>query len=112
MLQQFRNTGYFFDDYFDLFIKTTGRELTWFQLCYDKYNNQHAITWSREGYVAHNRVDEDSSAESHYMMPILVRDGFFDSHKIAFRFMESSGNLEPWIRDKILEVINHYENKE
>jgi hypothetical protein len=112
MLQRLKSSDYFYEDYFDLFIETRGKELTWFQLCYDKYDNQHAITWFKEGHVAHNRIDEDSvGAGGMDMTPILFTDGLFDNLKIAREFQERSANLEPWIRRKILDVINKYSNE-
>ena len=111
MLQRLKNSNYFYDDYFDLFIETRGKGLTWFQLCYDKYDNQHAITWSKEGHVAHNRIDEDSVGPGGVdMTPILIKDGFLDILKIAKEFEERSVDLEPWIRSKILDVIKKYPN--
>ena len=42
---------WFHDDYFDLFMRQTGDELTAFELCYGIGSNEQALVWSRgRGY--------------------------------------------------------------
>jgi hypothetical protein len=104
MLQRFHGRDYFFDDYFDLFIKESKYQLTWFQLCYDKYGDQHAITWDIGGDVSHKKIDEDTPS-FYAMTPILIPDGYIDTLKLIDLFRKASIGIEPWISRKIIEVL-------
>jgi len=100
---------WFGDEYFDLIVwYNQASEIIGFQLCYDKYANPHALTWRSEGYVSHNRIDE--GREIHNMMtPILVADGLFPGDSVHRRFTDACGELEPGIRDLVLEKIREYD---
>jgi hypothetical protein len=110
MLQRMPGRDYFFDDYFDLFIIESNYKLNWFQLCYDKYEDQHAITWTRGGGILHERVDE-GYASNYDQSPVLIRDGHFNNMEIAKRFREASIGIEPWIARTIIEVLEGYDQK-
>jgi hypothetical protein len=111
MLQRLGNTNYFFDDYFDLFIEESNCKVNWFQLCYDKYDNQRAITWARGEKLRHEKVDENSRS-FYSMTPILEADGYFDHVKVVEMFRQASIGIEPWIARTIIEVLEGYTSRE
>ena len=100
--RQIENEGFrrwFTDDFFDLIVwYDERREIGGFQLCYDKQQNERAVTWRRDGGFSHHRVDDGETTRGlagHPMSPILLDDGEFDKHPIAERFRSASANIEP-----------------
>jgi len=51
------NRRWFTDEEMDLIVWYRGSTVSDFQLCYDKTGDQHAIVWSDEGLLRHQRVD-------------------------------------------------------
>lgn len=88
---------WFYDREVDLtvwFNKTN--EIVGFQLCYDKTQNQHALTWYEDSGYQHNRVDDGESIGSIGRFkgtPILFRDGNFDGQRISDIFAQKSQDI-------------------
>lgn len=68
-----------------------------FQLSYDKQEDEHALTWTRERGFEHHGVDAGDVAFSNKMSPVLVADGLPDVKKLSERFREVSVNVDPEI---------------
>ena len=101
---------WFQDEYFDLIVwydpaKTL---ILGFQLCYDKNRNEHAFTWHKDSGSNHNRIDTSRTPGSHPASPILVDDGVFPFNSIMSRFVASSGDLDPVIRNLVIEKLTDY----
>ncbi|MFO0589828.1 MAG: hypothetical protein U0441_19970 [Polyangiaceae bacterium] len=65
-----------------------------FQLCYDKGKNERALTFSADGKVSHERVDDgESERQPLKATPVLVSGGYFDPIRVRRLFEESSQNL-------------------
>jgi len=99
---------WFSDDYFDLIIWLDETdEIVGFQLCYDKYGNERALTWRKQvGYV-HERVDDGEHRPGKMKAtPILVLDGQFEHEKIASVFKEESSEIEERISKLVYEKIS------
>ncbi len=100
---------YFFDEYFDLYFwyDRRGGNPRGFQLVYDKYDDPHSLTWTREEGFRHNRVDEgEDKPGSMKMTPILVPDGLFDGDRVRRRFWEASASLDPSLRELVLSGVS------
>lgn len=101
---------WFEDDYFDLIVwYNSSKEITGFQLCYDRFNDEHAITWIKNTGFYHNKID-DGPIEYHTMYtPVLVADGIFPKLKILSMFEERSNNIDENIAHLIIEKLNNYD---
>ena len=104
---------WFTDDYWDLYVwlEDSG-EIYGFQLCYAKYHGEHALTWIRGQGTYHSKVDNRLPFAGDRSSPILVADGFFDKSKVADLFRTDSREIEPGIRNFVLEKIAETDFKE
>lgn len=90
-----RRRRWFTSDTMDLIVWI---DETWapvaFQLCYDKGKNERALTFSAEGKVSHERVDDgESDRQPLKSTPVLVAGGYFDPIRVRRLFDEASQNL-------------------
>jgi len=101
---------WFSDSFFELIVwYGDDKDISSFQLCYDKDKNQRALTWKRNHGYSHNRVDDGENTPGQYKgTPILVVDGKFDTQTIADRFQKESVKLEPGIRDLVYAQLLAY----
>lgn len=80
-----------------------------FQLCYDRRDDERALTWMRERGYSHNRIDAgEHRAFRHKRSPVLVADGRFDAPAMQRRFLEISAGLPPEIREFIAGKLAEY----
>ncbi len=98
-VRQIQGEGYrrwFSDKFFDLIIWYNDYgEIEGFQLCYDKSENERAVTWHKDSGFAHTGVDDgEDKIRLYKMTPILVSDGVFDNEKIAKKFREESTEID------------------
>ena len=99
---------WFSDKFFDLIIwYNDDGEIEGFQLCYDKGENERAVTWHKDSGFAHTGVDDgEDKIRLYKMTPILVSDGVFDNKKIAKKFREESteidSNISAFVFDKLI----------
>ena len=101
----------FFDHDIDLTVWSDENEnIIGFQICYDKLDNPHALTWWENSGYQHHEIDdgEDSRSLGFKGIPILMPDGFFDKHKIADLFYEKSRELDPKISEFVYEKLVQY----
>ncbi len=100
----------FIDEYFDLVVwMDADDKIEGFQLCYDKTENQHALTWHKEFGYMHNRVDEgEDKAGKPKSIPVLVTDGFFPCQEIAEIFKRESQSLDKKIAASVYKKILEY----
>ena len=98
----------FQDDYFDLFIWYDHQdgEIIGFQLVYNKYNNPHSLTWSKDLGYSHNKIDDGEDSCLFNNTPILVNNGLFKDLSVRDKFEKTSINLEKSLRDFIKRHIN------
>ena len=101
---------WFFDHEIDLLIwLNANNEIAGFQLCYDKLNNPHALTWLRDKGYRHNRIDfREDKIGRRRGSPILLADGKLETERITEEFSRQSGNLETWISAFVLKKIQSY----
>jgi len=101
---------WFGDDFFDLILwQDEEGDIVRFELCYDKEQNEHAITWRKEAGFAHLKVDDGEGETGKYKMsPILIADGIFNNKKIAERFFSESKSIENNLSQFIYRKIFDY----
>ena len=87
---------WFEDDYFILIVWYNISEgaVFSFQLCYNKYYDEHALTWERRSGFLHNRIDNKREPGKYAPTPILVDDGIFPAEDILKKFMKSCKNID------------------
>ena len=101
---------WFTDEFFDLIVWYDEKnDITGFQLCYNKDEDERALTWKWQSSYTHHRVDDGESKPHRKATPILVADGIFDYKVIADRFKLESKNVERAISEFVLEKILQYE---
>jgi hypothetical protein len=114
--RQFKNESYrrwFSDNYFDLIVwygtdKTT---IVGFQLCYDKFDTERAITWHNAKGFSHNRIDDGEAPFEHAKMsPILVSDGAFAKDTIGDKFKAMSVGIDQKVAEFVCEKIRNMLN--
>lgn len=83
-------------------------EIIGYQLCYDKQESEHALTWYKERGFVHNRVDDGEVPFSSKMTPVLVLDGLPPMQKIIDAFSTASEMVETPLRDHVLKTLREY----
>ncbi len=77
----------------------TQQQINGFQICYDKMDNEHALTWYRESGFSHNKIDDGEVPFSTKMSPVLVADGLPPYQKIFSLFQGVAGDVDKDLRD-------------
>ena len=110
--RQVPNEGFrrwFTDDDSDLIVWFEDDEITGFQLCYDKFTTERAITWFKKGGFVHTKVDSGEPAMGGpKSTPVLVSDGVFERDVVTERFKEISANVESHLVDFIVTKLGEY----
>jgi len=101
---------WFQDTYFDLIVwyDMEDRSISGFQLCYDKPSDEHAFLWHKNSGFSHHAVDDSRSQHKHPATPLLVGDGIFPVEMIITRFRESSKEIDPVVRNLVIEKLSEY----
>jgi hypothetical protein len=101
---------WFSDQYFDLIVwyEKNGSVLG-FQLCYDKFEKERALTWRRGRGFSHEKVDDgEGSPGEPKSTPILLPDGLFDAGVIIARFRKESAEIDPEISRLVVKTLETY----
>ena len=96
-VKQVKNEAFrrwFTDKSFDLIVWLEDTEISGFQLCYNKEDDEHAITWQKAGGFKHNKIDNGERPGLSNMTPILVPDGLFEKDHVARIFKEASAEID------------------
>lgn len=94
------------DDYFDLYVWfTPDGAIAGFQLCYDKYGDQRALTWLASGTFRHERVDAGDENPYDTRTPVLCDACPLDAEALRREFVERAEDLDASLRDLILEHL-------
>ena len=81
-----------------------------FQLTYDKYHQERALTWDPDEGFGHNAVDDGEDRPGKLKStPILVADGAFDAAGIGQRFAEAAADLPAGIVEFVLAKLRAYQ---
>ena len=86
---------WFHDDYFDLFVRETGGELSAFELCYGIGSNERALAWIRGSGYFH---DGGMSGSEDFIGARLAPGDALGSDPIIARFERAAGALPESLR--------------
>ena len=81
-----------------------------FQLCYDKGQGEHALTWKVGAGFAHSGVDDGESVVGlrYKASPVLVPDGALDIERLTEQFAASSAEVPPDIVQLVLARLRRH----
>jgi hypothetical protein len=102
---------WFTDARMDLIVWYTNKNgrIIGFQLCYDKDEDEKALTWTREAGFSHERVDDGGDrGYSHKGTPLLMPDGEFPAGRVVRDFTLLAEEIEEPLRRFVVEVLEHY----
>ncbi|MEY4807775.1 MAG: hypothetical protein RLZZ206_2164 [Cyanobacteriota bacterium] len=119
MLKESKNTSqipneyfwrWFCDDNIDLIVwYDPDDSIIGFQLCYNKFVDEHALTWFRGKGFSHNKVDDGEGPDVRFKMsPILIPDGVFDKNTLLTLFENESKDIDQEIVELVTEMIKKY----
>jgi hypothetical protein len=99
---------WFTSDWFDLIIwYETAENISGFQLCYSKNENERALTWKGADHWYHLGVDDgESRGQLHKASPMLVMDGKFNADLVLARFIAESEQLPESLSNFIAERLH------
>ena len=69
-------------------------EVTGFQLCYHKGDEEHSFIWKSPGWTTHDLIDDGEDDPFANRTPISAPDGEFDAARLRRRFMDQARGLE------------------
>ncbi|MEW5816915.1 MAG: hypothetical protein AB1798_16155 [Spirochaetota bacterium] len=111
-VRQIKGEGYrrwFKDDFFDLIVwYTEDGKIYGFQLCYDKFGNERAVTWDEDHGYRHHKIDDGEIPGQSKMTPILIQDGIFSKNEIAERFKGAGGQVDQDLVDFVYRQLKDY----
>ena len=105
---------WFFDDHFDLiaWYEQDGT-LYGFQLCYDKPDDEKALTWFRDRGLSHHLVDAGEDCPWVNRTPMLTEsDGRSHMARLLTSFRNSGGGLATELQMLIEQKIVEYGGQE
>ncbi|HUR58698.1 MAG TPA: hypothetical protein VM029_13380 [Opitutaceae bacterium] len=76
-------------------------QITGFQLCYQRRDGEHALTWRAGAGFAHAAVDSGDESPLKNQTPILTPESDVPWHEIARLFDRESADLEPALRQLV-----------
>lgn len=99
-----------FADYdLDLIIWQDDASVVGFQLCYDKSQQERALSWQPTEGFRHSWVDSGEIRPGrHKPAPVLVRGGSFDVRQVARKFLDKSLALEREIAEFVYGKLMEY----
>ncbi|KAB2877458.1 hypothetical protein F9K33_16365 [bacterium] len=98
---------WFEDDYFDLIIwYNTDKTIRGFQLCYDRYGDEHALTWYSDLGYYHDKVHGGDGRAN--LTPVLVANGPFPGDSVLSEFTNSAYSLDKDIAQLVIDKLGEY----
>ena len=81
-----------------------------FQLCYDKLDNERALTWREGRGYDHMKVDDgEAITPAQYKeSPILMLDGAFDCARVKAKFEAASSDVPEAVRRFVIGRLEDY----
>ena len=100
---------WYVDDKLDLFVfLNENNVLMQFQLCYNKQDNEHVISWSNKFGYAHNRIDTGRNTPGRAGSPLFVPNGSCDIDEVKTNFLNSSLNLDITLFEQVYRKLVGY----
>ncbi len=101
-----RKRRWFSDDYFDLIVWLENDDSIYgFQLCYDKFTNERALSWKKDKGYLHELIDDGEIAGEIKKSPVMTPDGDFEKETITDRFKTASGDIDTEIADFVFQKL-------
>lgn len=95
--------------YFDIFVwHDEFDSIVKFQLCYDIYCNERALTWTEGKGFKHDIIDDGGIDPTRNESPVLKEGGVFPLEDILEKFVVSSEGIDPLVRTFIIDTLNTY----
>jgi hypothetical protein len=82
--------------------------ITGYQLCYEKGNEEFALTWTRDKGFHHAAVDSGEQLPTKNRTPILIAAGACDARLVSSLFEKASPNVPARIRALVDETLRRY----
>ncbi len=98
---------WFHDDYFDLFVRETGGELSAFELCYGIGSNERALAWIRDRGYFH----DGESGPGDFIGARLSSEGPLKTDPIIARFEGAAAGLPESLRLALEARLREYAQK-
>ena len=100
---------WFTDHDTDLFVWLDEDEsIVRFQLCYNKGQSEHALTWTRDQGFSHHAVDDgEEKVMKMKKSPILVQDGRIDYSGVQNLIRDTGRELPAFIYNFVLETLDN-----
>jgi hypothetical protein len=76
-----------------------------FRLCYDKFNDERALTWSVQRGYSHHRVDAGEPPPERSRTPAPIEDGSGDGERLRGQFLDRSSEMDPAVRRLVIEKL-------
>lgn len=100
---------WFSDDYFDIIIWLKYcNKIFGFQLCYNKLNNEHSLTWNEDNRFQHNKIDDGDISFHIKRSPVLIPDGVVPIKEIIEEFIKRNKNIDKDISIFILNKLKSF----
>ncbi len=97
------------DDYFDLIVwYEASNAIYGFQLCYDKPESEHALTWLKDRGFMHHQIDSGEDAAEWNLSPILIADGVFPADKVIAEFGRRGIELPKALRNFVTSKLRKF----
>ncbi len=80
-------------------------EVVGFQLCHDRPDGKHALTWRPAVGFAYDRVDTGDTTPFKNETPVLRPDGAAPWAELTALFRENGGQIEAPLRELILQRL-------
>ena len=97
------------DDYFDLIVwYEPSNAIHGFQLCYDKPDSEHALTWLKTRGFVHAKIDSGEDDPEANRTPILLPDGTFPTAEVTREFDQRSKQLPKSLRNFVLAKLKQF----
>lgn len=100
------NRRWFNSEEMDLIIWHESGKIVGFQLCYDKKEQEKALSWKPEADLIHQKVDDGESRDGHYKAtPILIKNGEYDLKSLKQKFENDAQNIEEVVKQFVLQRL-------
>lgn len=97
---------WFFDDLHDLLVWLDAQGVPiGFQLCFQTGTQELALVWKEDEGFTNFKVDAGEESAVKNLSPLLVEDGVFPFEEVLQSFQERSREMDPPIREFILEKL-------
>lgn len=91
----------------DLIVWHEGDNFAGFQLCYDKLQQEKALSWKPSSGLIHELVDSGENRSGHYKAtPILIKSADYDLPAIRQAFIQQSALIAEDVSQFILMHID------